>query len=54
MTRVDAAAKVAKGAKAAPARTQVFESADYDELADHPFELGPFWRGSFTDRKSVV
>ena len=45
MTRVDAPAK---GAKARPARTQVFESADYDELADHPFELGPFWRGSFT------
>jgi len=51
MTRVDAPAKpgkAVKGAKAAPARTQVFESADYDELADHPFELGPFWRGSFT------
>ncbi|MCK9688380.1 M61 family metallopeptidase [Scleromatobacter humisilvae] len=45
MARVDAAAK---GAKSKPARTQVFESADYDELADHPFELGPFWRGSFT------
>ncbi|WP_343630923.1 PDZ domain-containing protein [Roseateles sp.] len=25
----------------------LFESADYDELADHPFELGPFWRGEF-------
>ena len=51
MTRVDAGAdpaKAAKGAKAAPARTQAFESADYDELADHPFELGAFWRGSFT------
>jgi predicted metalloprotease with PDZ domain len=24
-----------------------FEAADYDELADHPFELGPFWRGEF-------
>jgi predicted metalloprotease with PDZ domain len=50
MTRVDAGAKArpAKGAKARPARTQVFESADYDELADHPFELGPFWRGEFT------
>ena len=51
MTRVDAGAKTArpaKGAKAALARTQVFESADYDELADHPFELGPFWRGEFT------
>ena len=51
MTRIDApakAARAAKAGKAAPARTQVFESADYDELADHPFELGPFWRGSFT------
>ncbi len=24
-----------------------FEAADYDELADHPFELGTFWRGEF-------
>jgi len=48
MKRVDVPANTGKGAKAAPARTQVFESADYDELADHPFELGPFWRGSFT------
>jgi predicted metalloprotease with PDZ domain len=36
------------GAKKAPARTHLFESADYDEMADHPFELGPFWRGQFT------
>jgi predicted metalloprotease with PDZ domain len=48
MPRIDAGAKAVRGAKAAPARTQVFESADYDELADHPFELGPFWRGTFT------
>ena len=48
MTRVDAGAKAARGAKAPSARTRVFESADYDELADHPFELGPFWRGEFT------
>ena len=27
-----------------------FESADYDELVDHPFELGGFWRGRFTVR----
>jgi len=45
MRRIDAAAKPAK---AAPARTQRFEAADYDEMADHPFELGPFWRGTFT------
>ena len=24
-----------------------FEAADYDELVDHPFELGAFWRGQF-------
>ena len=25
-----------------------FVAADYDELVDHPVELGRFWRGSFT------
>ena len=25
----------------------VYEAADYDELVDHPVELGPFWRGRF-------
>jgi predicted metalloprotease with PDZ domain len=49
MTRIDApAAPRGKGARPALARTQVFEAADYDELADHPFELGAFWRGEFT------
>jgi len=24
-----------------------FEATDYDELVDHPVELGPFWRGTF-------
>jgi len=24
-----------------------YEAADYDELVDHPFELGRFWRGEF-------
>ena len=24
-----------------------YQAADYDELVDHPFELGPFWRGRF-------
>jgi predicted metalloprotease with PDZ domain len=24
-----------------------FEAANYDELVDHPFELGAFWRGEF-------
>ncbi len=25
-----------------------YAAADYDELVDHPFELGAFWRGDFT------
>ena len=25
-----------------------YQAADYDELVDHPFELGRFWRGQFT------
>ena len=24
-----------------------YEAADYDELVDHPFELGTFWKGAF-------
>ena len=28
-----------------PAST--FEAPDYDDLLDHPVELGPFWRGTF-------
>jgi predicted metalloprotease with PDZ domain len=55
MRRIDGGAATAaakslprRAAKsAAPARTQVFEAADYDELTDHPFELGRFWRGEF-------
>ena len=31
-------------------RTGSYEAADYDELVDHPFELGKFWRGSFSAR----
>ncbi len=27
--------------------TRRFVAADYDELVDHPFELGRFWRGTF-------
>jgi predicted metalloprotease with PDZ domain len=26
---------------------RLFEAADYDELVDHPVEIGPFWRGTF-------
>ena len=28
--------------------TQRYAAADYDELVDHPFELGDFWLGEFT------
>ena len=27
-----------------------YQAADYDELVDHPFELGVFWRGRFVAR----
>ena len=44
-------AKLPKGWQVATAMHAVkatrFEAADYDELVDHPFELGAFWRGSF-------
>jgi len=48
LPRLDAPARPRGAKPAAPARTQQFEATDYDELADHPFELGPFWRGEFT------
>ncbi|MGM9517002.1 M61 family metallopeptidase [Roseateles sp. DB2] len=36
---------------ASGARTRhLYQSADYDELLDHPFELGTFWRGEFQAR----
>ena len=35
-------------APAADGAALAFEAADYDELVDHPFELGSFWRGSFS------
>jgi predicted metalloprotease with PDZ domain len=31
-----------------PAEPGRYLAADYDELLDHPFELGAFWRGEFT------
>ncbi len=34
-------------ATALPVAGQDHEAADYDELVDHPVELGRFWRGSF-------
>lgn len=30
------------------AADQGWEAADYDELLDHPFEIGPHWQGEFT------
>jgi predicted metalloprotease with PDZ domain len=41
---------VATAMPALPGRARVYEAADYDELVDHPFELGPFWRGQFEAR----
>ena len=32
---------------AAGGGARAFEAASYDELLDHPFELGSFWRGRF-------
>ena len=34
-------------ATALPQTGKAFEAADYDELVDHPVELGHFWRGAF-------
>ncbi len=34
-------------APAADGAALAFEAAGYDELVDHPFELGSFWRGHF-------
>ena len=33
--------------KADAAGRGIYEAADYDELVDHPFEMGRFWRGQF-------
>jgi len=44
-------ARVPKGWRVAtemPAVEGGFEAADYDELLDHPFEIGPHWQGEFT------
>jgi predicted metalloprotease with PDZ domain len=35
-------------ATALPAEGRGYQAADYDELVDHPVELGRFWRGGFT------
>jgi predicted metalloprotease with PDZ domain len=36
--------------RAPTARARRFVAADYDAFVDHPFELGTFWRGTFTAR----
>ena len=41
------AATAMRAIKVDAAGRGVYEAADYDELADHPFELGSFWRGHF-------
>ena len=38
---------VATGMAAVEGGRHLYQSADYDELVDHPFELGTFWRGHF-------
>ena len=40
--------QIATAMTAVPGSTAEFEAADYDELVDHPVELGTFWRGEFT------
>lgn len=53
LARLPANWQVATAMRPLPAEgqaAQAFESADYDELLDHPFELGTFWRGRFEAR----
>jgi predicted metalloprotease with PDZ domain len=38
---------VATAMPAQPGRARAWIAADYDELVDHPFTLGRFWRGRF-------
>jgi predicted metalloprotease with PDZ domain len=38
---------VATAMPAQPGRARAWVAADYDELVDHPFTLGRFWRGRF-------
>ncbi|MBB2486652.1 M61 family metallopeptidase [Mitsuaria sp. WAJ17] len=44
--QVATAMPAAGGARA----RHLYQAADYDELLDHPFELGTFWRGEFQAR----
>ena len=47
LARLPAGWQVASAMPGSDAAPLAFEAADYDELLDHPFELGPFWRGHF-------
>ncbi len=49
LARVPRGWRVATEMRAAqPAQAGAYEAADYDELLDHPFEIGPHWQGEFT------
>ena len=39
--------EVATAMSALPGTRNAYLAANYDELVDHPFELGSFWRGTF-------
>jgi predicted metalloprotease with PDZ domain len=39
--------QVATAMAPVPRRPRTYEATDYDELVDHPFELGAFWHGRF-------
>ena len=39
--------EVATAMPAVPGAKHGYRSANYDELIDHPFEMGAFWRGQF-------
>jgi predicted metalloprotease with PDZ domain len=42
--------QVATAMEPVPGRARAYIAADYDELVDHPFEMGRFWRGGFDAR----
>ena len=50
LRRLPAGWQVATAMRAVKADAEgrgTYEAADYDELVDHPFEMGRFWRGQF-------
>lgn len=50
LTKLPRGWQIATAMPAVRGRPRTHEAADYDELVDHPFELGAFWRGSFKAR----